>query len=173
MAAVFLLGLPMPSFAAFAFALLAPTLLAYNLSPSATLLNQLLAVGGWGVVLVALGGRQPGSAGLIRILPLAAALGLYAVGVVVSAEISLPSPLALSALAGLAAAAAVAAHGAARGLDAFDTAEAFHAAMLAAGLASVVIGLIQVFAPGWADGNLIARSGFPGRAVGAASRSPG
>jgi O-antigen ligase len=166
MAAVFLLGLPMPSFAAFAFALLAPTLLAYNLSPSATLLNQLLAVGGWGLVLVALGGRQPGSAGLIRILPLAAALGLYAIGVVVSAEISLPSPLALSALAGLAAAAAVAAHGAARGLDASETAEAFHAAMLATGLASVVIGLIQVFAPGWADGNLIARSGFPGRAVG-------
>src|SRR5690349_9967688 len=132
--------LPMRSLVVFALALLGPTLLAYNLSPSATLLNQLLAVAGWGVVLAAIGGRQTGGAGLVRIVPLAAALGLYAVGVVVSAQVSLPMPLALSAVACLAVAAAVAAHGAARGLDASDTAEAFHAAMLAAGLASMVIG---------------------------------
>jgi O-Antigen ligase/Virulence factor membrane-bound polymerase, C-terminal/Protein glycosylation ligase len=156
----------MPSFVAFAFALLASTLLAYNLSPSATLLNQLLAVGGWGVVLAVIGGRQTGSPSLIRILPLAAALGLCAVGAVVSTEIGLPSPLALSAFAGLAAVAAVAAHGAARGVDASETSEAFHAAMLAAGLACAAIALIQVFAPSLADGNFIARSGLPGRAVG-------
>jgi O-antigen ligase len=156
----------MRSFVVFAIALIGPTLLAYNLSPSATLLNQLLAVAGWGAVLAIVGGRQASEASLARIRPLVAGLALSAVGVLISAEISLPLPLALSALACLAAAAAVAAHGAVGSSDAKANADAFHAAVLAAGLASMVIALIQVFAPGWADGNLIARSGYPGRAVG-------
>ena len=156
----------MHSLVAFALALLGPTLLAFNLSPSATLLNQLLAIAGWGVVLVVIGAREGYAGSLARIKPLAVALALVAVGIVTSAEISLPSSLALSALACVGAAALVAAHGAAEGPDSRATAEAFHAAMLAAGLASMLVALVQVFAPGWADGNFIARSGYPGRAVG-------
>ena len=38
--------------------------------------------------------------------------------------------------------------------------------LLAAGLLSLVVSLVQVFFPALADGNLIARSGIPGRAVG-------
>jgi O-antigen ligase len=43
---------------------------------------------------------------------------------------------------------------------------AFFAAWAFAGAASTTIGLIQIFAPAWADGEWIARSGLPGRAVG-------
>lgn len=39
-------------------------------------------------------------------------------------------------------------------------------ALLVAGAGSVVIALVQVFAPGWADGNWIAHSNTPGRAIG-------
>jgi O-antigen ligase len=40
------------------------------------------------------------------------------------------------------------------------------AALLLAGVLSSVIALLQVFAPQWTDGEWIARSGLPGRAVG-------
>jgi O-antigen ligase len=156
----------MPSFVAFALALLGPTLLAYNLSPSATLLNQLLAVAGWGGALVAIGGRAASGAGFVRVFPLAAALGLGAVGVLVSAEMGLPLPLAWSALALVAMAMAALLHGYAGSAQPEGAGEAFHAALLAAGLASMLIALIQVFAPALADGTFIARSGLPGRAVG-------
>jgi O-antigen ligase len=39
-------------------------------------------------------------------------------------------------------------------------------ALLVAGLASVVVSLVQVFAPGWADGLLVAVPTTPGRAIG-------
>jgi O-antigen ligase len=147
----------------FALAVVAPTLLAYNLPPSATLLNQLLAFAGWGVVLGAVAKRGPGEPGDLN--PLGAALAALAIAVVISAQMGLPSPLAWSALALLGAAALVAAHGHA-GDARGAAAEGFHAALLLAGLASSVIALIQVFAPSLADGTLIARSGLPGRAVG-------
>ncbi|MGS0758180.1 pilin glycosylation ligase domain-containing protein, partial [Roseateles sp. GG27B] len=38
--------------------------------------------------------------------------------------------------------------------------------LLAAGLLSLLVSLVQVFIPAWADGQVIARSGIPGRAVG-------
>ncbi len=149
----------------FALAVAAPSLLAYNLAPSATLLNQLLALAGWGVALLAVPKRGLGEPGDLNLLW--AALAALAVAVLISAQMSLPSPLAWSALALLAAAALVAAHGHAgdaRGASA--AAEGFHTALLLAGLASSVIALIQVFAPALADGNLVARSGQPGIAVG-------
>ncbi|MFO1339526.1 MAG: Wzy polymerase domain-containing protein [Burkholderiaceae bacterium] len=146
-------------------AVAAPALLAYNLAPSATLLNQLLALAGWGVVLAAVPKRGLGERGDLNLLW--AALGALAVAVVVSMQMSLPSPLAWSALALLAAAALVATHGhAGDARGAAAAAEGFHTALLLAGLASSVIALIQVFAPGLADGNVVARSGLPGRAVG-------
>jgi hypothetical protein len=45
-------------------------------------------------------------------------------------------------------------------------AEALCWGLLIAGLASIAISLIQVFAPQWADGNWIARYGIAGRAAG-------
>ena len=144
-------------------AVLAPTLLAYNVSPSATLLNQLVAAGGWGLLLVNLV-PAPGWAGAARAVawPLSALAGL-AVAVLVSMGASLPSSLGLSALALLLLAAGVllAASGAVQ-----DRFEAFAGTLVLAGLCSTLIAGIQVFLPDLADGTWVARSGLPGRAVG-------
>ena len=142
-----------------------PPLLAYNLTPSATLFNQLLALGGWGLCLLVwppLGrpGRSAGTALAALALILLAALAAVPLH-------GLPLSLALSSVALLGAAALVLA--AASGLDgaaARTCWAAFCWALLAAGLACLLISLIQVFAPSLADGQLIARSGIPGRAVG-------
>ena len=138
-------------------------LLAYNLTPSATLFNQLTAVAGWGLVLVCLGRSQPrwqGGAAVWALLLLLAAPCL-------SWLTGLPMSLALSGSAMITAALLVLLAG--QGLD--DQArlnwfEIFCWSLLAAGLLSLLVSLVQVFAPDWADGQIIARSGIPGRAVG-------
>ncbi len=144
-----------------------PTLLAYNVSPSPTFLNQALALALWGWFVVAL---QPAAGGGGRgAWALQAALALMLVGVAWSwGPGALPTGLALSAIGLLLAAAVLAASGAAahaRG-DAVDTFAAVAWGLAVAGAFNVVIAVVQVFAPGWTDGNWIATSGFPGRAVG-------
>lgn len=145
---------------------LAP-LIAFNLTPNATLFNQLAALAGWGVVLLLMpigavrhGRSGAGPALLAILLVLAAALAspLWR---------GLPLSLALCSAALLAAAGWVlAAAGRLRPRDAQPWWAAFCWALLAAGLASVAISLVQVFAPAAADGSWVARSGIAGRAVG-------
>ncbi|MBT9597615.1 MAG: O-antigen ligase C-terminal domain-containing protein [Vitreoscilla sp.] len=149
-----------PAAIAIAFALVAPTLLAFNVSPSATLLNQLLAVAGWGAVLAS--GVQAHRAAARSGWVLAAVLGLLAAAALWSGRVGLPASMVLSALALCGCTWAVT-HHALAGDSAFGD---FAAAMLVAGLASVGVAVVQVFLPEWADGTLIARSGLPGRAVG-------
>ncbi|MEJ6001513.1 PglL family O-oligosaccharyltransferase [Paucibacter soli] len=143
-----------------------PLLLAYNLTPSATLFNQLLALGGWGALLLYLSLQVP----LARARMPAAAWGLL---LMLLAALSspllngLPWSLALSgaALLGAALAVLVAAQALAPE-QRMGWFLAFMWALLLAGLVSALISLVQVFMPDWADGNWIARSGIPGRAVG-------
>ena len=142
-----------------------PSLLAYNVSPSPTFLNQALALALWGafvgVSAPAAPGRGPG--------PLLAALALVGVAVAWSwGPGGLPSTLALSALGLLLATAVVAAGGAgaAARKDAADLFAAFCWAWLVAGLCNVGIAVVQVFLPTLPDGDWIARSGVAGRAVG-------
>ena len=142
-----------------------PSLLAYNVSPSPTFLNQALALALWGIFLAASAPAAPGRGPW----PLWAALGAVAAGVVASwGPGALPSTLALSALGLLAATAVVVAAGAgARArADAPDLFAAFCWAWLVAGLFNVAIAVVQVFLPELADGDWIARSGTVGRAVG-------
>ncbi|WP_374563542.1 Wzy polymerase domain-containing protein [Ideonella sp.] len=148
-----------------ALAIAGPTLVAYNVSPSATLLNQLLSLAGWGLVLAAV--PVPGLSPTAHEQPLWLALVVLFVAIGWAQQEGLSSPLAWSALALLAAGAAVAWHGlnAATRRDG-ALVRAFHQAMLLAGLASVVVALLQVLAPTAADGSFIAHSGLPGRAVG-------
>ena len=148
-----------------------PSLLAFSLPPSATFLNQATSLIGWAVVALAiaaatkLNAQRPTGA-------LAAALG--ALGLIFLSVIgswhfaSLPSGLALSAmgviasamlLLWLAAAVAQAGYGAA----AFN---AFCIALIVTGVFSTLIGMVQVFAPQWADGQWIATASVPGRASG-------
>ncbi|GAB4041900.1 MAG: hypothetical protein Fur0014_13540 [Rubrivivax sp.] len=145
-----------------------PSLLAHNPAPSPTFLNQALALAGWGLFVVFAGwswavGRH--------VWALLAALGAVGAAVLRSwGPGALPASLALSALGLLGAAAVLTLAGAAArsrpAAEAEDLFAAFCWGWLVAGLLNVAIGAVQVFAPGWADGDWIARSGFPGRAVG-------
>lgn len=151
-----------------------PSLLAYNLSPSPTFLNQALAFLGWGLFAGALalapGLRAPTARETLRpAWPALAALALVAAAAAASNLFgSLPASLSLSAIGTLLAAMVLVAAGAAatRGPAATAVFAAFCAAWLFTGLLNVAIGAFQVFAPGWADGEWIARSGMAGRAVG-------
>jgi hypothetical protein len=142
-----------------------PTLLAYNVAPSPTFYNQGLAFGLWAAFVLA---TAPMAARLRFGAPEAALL-LLALAVALSwGPGSLPSTLALSALATIAAAllmlqAGRAASGPTAAGDAFVL---FCWGWLLAGVCNVGIALIQVFAPGWADGQWVATSGLVGRAVG-------
>jgi Virulence factor membrane-bound polymerase, C-terminal/O-Antigen ligase/Protein glycosylation ligase len=147
----------------------APSLLAYNLSPSPTFLNQALAFMLWGAFIAVAawpggGAAQPQRAAQAALATLAilalAALWSWAPG-------GLPASLALSSLATLAAAAlALLSGAAARGTAGTRLFAAFCTAWVAAGLFNTTIALIQVFLPGLPDGDWIAASGIVGRAVG-------
>jgi O-antigen ligase len=147
-----------------------PTLLAYNLPPSPTALNQALAIGAWGLVLGVLGWsaaaparwrglRDPAVPLLLALASVAAAaLGTWLAG-------NLPSALAVSAAGVLAVSALTLAAGAGTAASQAVWLGVF-AALLAAGLCSTVVGALQVFGPDAASGSWLARSGIPGRAVG-------
>lgn len=144
-----------------------PTLLAYNQTPAATLYNQLLALAGWGAALLLWARSTPAwRAGLQSPAAIALALLLAAP---MSSVIwrHLPASLGLGATAIIGAGLAVllVAQGLPREQRA-SAAEALCWGLLLAGLASIGVSLVQVFLPSLADGDVIARSGVPGRAVG-------
>jgi len=152
-------------------ALAAPALLAFNLPPSATFFNQAAALVGWGgfLILVADGAplrsrlRDSGLAALLAALAL-----LLAASLASPFWAGLPWALSLSS-AGLIFAALLAALIGASVQTAGFGATAFRAlciGMVIAGVASSVIGVVQVFAPQWPDGDFIARTYIAGRAVG-------
>lgn len=150
-----------------------PSLLAFNVSPSPTLLNQALALASWGgfVTVAALapsGARPLRDAARGLALPLAAFVLLLA-GVLWSwGPGALPSGLALSAVGLLLAAVLLMFGGAvARASDAaLPLFACFCAGWVVAGVLNAGLGIVQVFAPDWPDGSWIARSGLAGRAVG-------
>ncbi|MFT7722519.1 MAG: Wzy polymerase domain-containing protein [Roseateles sp.] len=144
-----------------------PPLLAFNQTPAATLYNQLLALAGWGLALLLWARAAPGWRGGLR-SPAALALALLLAAPMTSvAWRALPLSLGLNATAviGAGLAALLLAQGLSRDARA-RAAEALCWGLLAGGLCSVAIGLVQVFAPDLAGGGLIARSGIAGRAVG-------
>jgi hypothetical protein len=143
-----------------------PSLLAHNPPPSPTFLNQALALAAWGVFAAVAAGAWPAAR---RAGPLLVALAGVGLGVLLSwGPGALPASLALSALGLLAAAALLVAAGAsARSTAAAEAVfVAFCWGWVVAGGLNLVIAALQVFAPTWPDGDWIARSGLPGRAVG-------
>ncbi len=157
------------------FALGMPMLLAFNLPPSATFLNQAVALIGWGAWLTVLGASlvaSPGAPSWPRaggLSALQAALAILLLAALASPLwAGLPWALALSGV-GMILAAALAAQIAAAlqrdglGPQAF---RAFCIGMAVAGVASSAIGIVQVFAPTWPDGDWVARTYIAGRAVG-------
>ncbi len=152
-------------------ALALPMLLAFNLPPSATFLNQAATLIGWGAWLALLAASLNASAfpRSIGLAALQSALLLLLLAALASPLwTGLPWSLALSA-AGLIVAAALAAQiGAACQRDgiALPVFRAFCIGIVIAGLASSAIGVVQVFAPTLPDGDWVARSYLEGRAVG-------
>ncbi len=143
---------------------LAP-LLAYNLTPSATLFNQLIALAGWGWVMLCM---NSAGAPRWRLSPAAAALLLLVLAPALSWFLGgLPLGLALASSGTLAAALILLLAG--QGLGAQTRVQWLQGlcwGLLLAGGLSFVVSLVQVFWPALADGQVIARSGIPGRAVG-------
>ena len=147
-----------------------PTLLAFNLPPSSTFLNQAAALVGWGALLTVLAGsmQSGGARWSSGALALQAALALLLLAAL-AAPLSAGAPwsLALSSAGLIGAASLTALVGASlqragRGTLAF---RALCVGLAVAGVASSLIGIVQVYLPAWADGNWIAPSGIAGRAV--------
>ncbi len=153
------------------FAVAVPSLLAFNLPPSATFLNQATSLMGWALVAIVLAATAQLTASRLgsALKAALAALAVLLLSAVGSWHFAgLPSGLTLSAIGviastmlvlWLAAAVAQAGHGAA----AFN---AFCIALIVTGVLSTLIGMVQVFAPQWADGQWIATASVPGRASG-------
>lgn len=157
-------------------ALLGPTLIAAHDPPSVTFYNQALAALGWGLWLAWLGvhssvapsprtQRGPGRSGLIAmsvVLLVQASQALWA-------GLSSPVPLGLCLMGGgLALGALLALHGGWRAGShgASDTLPMlFFGGLALAGAAGLLLSLVQVFHPAWADGVFIAVPTIPGRAV--------
>lgn len=149
-----------------------PTLLAWNVSPSPTFLNQALAMGGWaGLVLLtaATQDSQPAFSASCAAWPVQAALAVLALSALASGTLgSLPASLTLSAL-GLLGLAALVVHAGAATRAAADGDAVFAGfawAWLITGLVNLGIGVVQVFVPAWPDGHWVAASNIVGRAVG-------
>ena len=144
-----------------------PSLLAFNVAPSATFLNQTLAIALWGGFAASAATAAPKS--LRGAWQLLTALSLLGAAVLLSGIAqALPSTLALSALGLLGATAVLAASGGSS-RDTPTAAAAFGCFALGlavAGACNVAIAMVQVFAPEAADGTWIAISGITGRAVG-------
>ena len=148
-----------------------PTLIAFNVAPSATFFNQAAALVGWGGFLLVLGtaipkAAWPRSPAALLLLAALALLLLAALGASIFGAV----PWSLVAVLGRDHRQCDAGHrdgrfGAARrrGEHAF---RAFCIAFIVAGLASSLIGLVQVFAPTLPDGDWLAISSIPGRATG-------
>jgi O-antigen ligase len=155
----------------YAIALVFPPLLAYNRTPSATQLNELLCVLGWGMCLLAASRMPPAGARRGATGVLTASLAVIGAAIVGSWTLgSLPTSLALPPLLSVVCACFVAALGARvaqggqqGGLQAFAP---FAFGVVGVGVLSAVVSVIQVYLPQLADGNVIAQSGLPGRAVG-------
>jgi O-antigen ligase len=162
-----------PVFVAALAAACLPSLLAFNVSPSPTFLNQALAFAGWGLVAWTIARWHDGPglsvSDLRRAAPAWLALALVTLAAAWSSLAgALPSSLALSAIGTLLAAMVLLAAGIVASHRAAVSVvfAAFCLAWVVAGVANAGVAIVQVFAPSWADGDWIARSGIPGRAVG-------
>lgn len=147
-----------------------PTLFAFSIPPSSTFLNQAAALFGWAVfcfTMAPLGRwpsfRQRGMAAAVLVLLVVLAFVAAAVG-----WQGLPSPLGLSAAAMILIALLVLllSAGVATAGNARLPFEAFCWALVAAGVASALMGLVQVLVAGLSDGVWLAAPSVDGRAGG-------
>ena len=152
-------------------AVVTPTLLAFNLAPSATFLNQGAALVAWAVFGLVLGTTAgPAGDGVSRgALSLLAALSIVAAAAIgASVFAGVPASLTLSSVGSLLAAAFIAfvAVRCSRAGAAEPVFQAVCTTLVVAGVLSAVVCLVQVYVPEWADGSVIAPASSDGRASG-------
>lgn len=142
------------------------TLLAFNEPPSPTALNQALALGAWGsLLLCARADFQRRLSPRRAAAPAVALLALAAAASLSTTLGDLPQSLGLTGLCLVLATLAMLLSGASM-TQGQALRDAFFGGWLLAGSVSAFIGLLQVFLPDIPDGAWIARSSVPGRAVG-------
>ncbi len=158
---------PMNSFA-FLVAVAGALLINAPLPPNVNEANQLISVLGWGLVLLLVPTPSLAKRGLRAVAPLVVAITLVAMGCAVSLlGGALPTSLGIATLGILAMAALIALHGASMGArDPATFFRPFAVAVVAGGLGGALIGILQCFAPGILDNQIVALSHFPGRAAG-------
>lgn len=144
-----------------------PLLLAVSEPPSPTHLNQCASLGlmGLWVAVIGMHGDRASVREIGALLGVAAAVFVCLVG---SHMRGLPLSIAVGLAAAIAAFVVLVCAGNAvgRGGEASLWFVDFAWALCLAGILNAVIGCVQVFAPGWPDGDWLARSVIPGRAVG-------
>ncbi|WIT13133.1 Wzy polymerase domain-containing protein [Paucibacter sediminis] len=145
-------------------------MISYSLPPSSGVLNQAAAMMAWAALAIALCATlRKRDVWSTAAVPTLLALAVLSIGIIGSAAWNqLPQPLALMSIGAVLATAALFMVGLA-------CREAGYAesliSMLAAGLVTLgsmlaLVCVIQVLAPQWADGDWIARTSLPGRAIG-------
>jgi O-antigen ligase len=145
---------------------LAP-LIAFNQTPSATLYNQLMAFAGLGLLVAGLAWGRSLRAGWRNDGVSLSLLLMTAVALAAPVTHGLPWSMSLTSIAMLLGALLAVQTGRAVVANQRDQVlTLFCIALVGAGLLSVVVSLVQMFFPSLADGNVIARSGLVGRAVG-------
>ena len=145
---------------------LAP-LIAFNQTPSATLYNQLMAFVGLGLLVAGLAWGRSLRAGWRNDGVSLSLLLMTAVALAAPFTHGLPWSMSLTSIAMLLGALLAVQTGRAVVANQRDQVlTLFCVALVGAGLLSVVVSLVQMFFPSLADGNVIARSGLVGRAVG-------
>lgn len=145
---------------------LAP-LIAFNQTPSATLYNQLMAFAGLGLLVAGLAWGRSLRAGWRNDGVSLSLLLMTAVALAAPFTHGLPWSMSLTSIAMLLGALLAVQTGRAVVANQRDQVlTLFCIALVGAGLLSVVVSLVQMFFPSLADGNVIARSGLVGRAVG-------
>ena len=147
-------------------------LLAFNLPPSATFLNQAAALIGWGgfmlVVTAAVPMMRARHVGIGPGAALSALTALLLAALASPLWAGLPWSLALSAAGMISAAMLVMAIAASVASIEWRVVafRAFCIGLVVAGVASSAVGIVQVFAPAWPDGDWVAKTYIVGRAVG-------
>ena len=147
-----------------------PPMIGAVVPPLSSALNQVTALGGWALVAIcaslALGSRP---VSLRPALPLLTCCALLCAGILASVLwAGLPGSLALIALGSLATALVLFGVGSAcrQAGHVEKLLSQISLGWLVLGIGLALVCFIQVFAPAWADGDWIARTGLPGRAVG-------
>jgi len=153
---------------AFLIAVAGPFLLNEIVLPNATHPNQILAVLGWGLVLLATPAPAIGSGALRALRPLLLALALVCAGCVLSMAMGgVPSSPGVAMLMMQLIAAVLAVHGAAIGGNRPEAAfRLFAIALVVGGVCGAVIGVVQIFDPAAIGNHWFAALVYPGRAVG-------